>query len=415
MGWKQVPIRRIFRVVNGGTPTAETENWDGGIPWATPIDIGSCNGGLMVSTIRTLTAKGLRNGSTQVPSDSLVVSTRAPIGYVAQTVSPLAFNQGCRGLAPKRRLDIRYFRYVLTSLASELQSRGQGSTFVELSTDALASTLVPLPPETIQASTADFLDVETVHINSLITKKRALSGVLDERASRDLNNLFGSEHLLSWDGVPVGLPGLECVRLGYLARVQSGLTVDVLRESDVGTTALPYLRVANVQDGYLNLDEVKTITVPRELASRCSLQPGDVLMTEGGDPDKLGRGAVWPGEIRPCLHQNHVFAVRPDRRRLLPEYLALVTRSAYGRRYFEVTSSKTTGIASTSTAKIAAFKVPLPSVETQKEMVDEYLVGQAIEEAIQRSLTQQISLLQERRQALITAAVTGELEILGAD
>src|ERR1019366_5284521 len=74
--------------------------------------------------------------------------------------------------------------------------------------------------------------------------------------------------------------------------------------------SLPYLRVANVQDGYLSLIEIKTIDVEKKDAERYRLQDGDVLLTEGGDFDKLGRGAVWRGEIPYCLHQNHIFSVR---------------------------------------------------------------------------------------------------------
>src|SRR5689334_10895813 len=102
------------------------------------------------------------------------------------------------------------------------------------------------------------------------------------------------------------------VRTG-IAKGKKGLTKPV---------SLPYLRVANVQDGHLNLSEIKTIDVEERDAVRYRLEEGDVLLTEGGDFDKLGRGAVWRGEIPDCLHQNHVFSVRPNRRELLSEFLA---------------------------------------------------------------------------------------------
>ena len=74
---------------------------------------------------------------------------------------------------------------------------------------------------------------------------------------------------------------------------------------------MPYLRVANVQDGYLDLGKIEEIEVAPDEVAHFSLRPGDILMNEGGDNDKLGRGCVWEGAIEPCLHQNHVFAVRP--------------------------------------------------------------------------------------------------------
>ncbi len=99
-----------------------------------------------------------------------------------------------------------------------------------------------------------------------------------------------------------------------------------LGQKDETSVTRPYLRVANVQAGRLNLDAVYEITVPRAMAAGSTLRKGDVLMTEGGDLDKLGRGTVWGGEIAECLHQNHVFALRVSTDRLLPAFLALFTQ-----------------------------------------------------------------------------------------
>lgn len=186
--------------------------------------------------------------------------------------------------------------------------------------------------------------------------------------------------------------------------------MDAKRDTGIDGVTMPYLRVANVQDGSLSLEDVKEVTVPRELAQRCTLRTGDVLMTEGGDPDKLARGTVWPGVIEPCLHQNAVFAVRPDVR-LMPEYLALVTRTTYARAYFEMTASKATGIAHTSSTKISGFKVPLLSLAEQRQVVR--LVEERLSDidGLRGRLRRQVALLLERRQALITAAVIGDVEV----
>jgi type I restriction enzyme S subunit len=210
------------------------------------------------------------------------------------------------------------------------------------------------------------------------------------------------------------VPGRESApfaRLGYLAIIQSGITVDGGRDSGADAVTLPYLRVANVQNGHLDLESVTEITVPRQAARSATLKSGDVLMTEGGDLDKLGRGTVWLDEIKDCLHQNHVFAVRPDRRKLAPEYLALITRTAYARSYFESTGSKTTNLASTSSSKIRDFRVPLLALADQTRIsseTDEWLRNAAKVEAV---LRQQLVLLAERRRALITAAVIGRIDV----
>ena len=121
---------------------------------------------------------------------------------------------------------------------------------------------------------------------------------------------------------------------------------------------LPYLRVANVQDGYLDLAEIATIEIAVTEVGRYLLQPGDVLMNEGGDFDKLGRGYIWRGEIAPCSHQNHVFAVRP--RRVSPEWLNAIPGSAYAQFYFKTRSKQSTNLASISSTNLMELPVILP-------------------------------------------------------
>lgn len=131
---------------------------------------------------------------------------------------------------------------------------------------------------------------------------------------------------------------------------------------------LPYLRVANVQDGHVNLIEVKRINVEREQVDRYSLRTGDILMTEGGDFDKLGRGDVWQGQIDPCLHQNHVFAVRPQADRIDPFYLAALAASGYGRTYFLGCAKRSTNLASINSSQLKTFPVLLPPLPEQRRI-----------------------------------------------
>lgn len=155
----------------------------------------------------------------------------------------------------------------------------------------------------------------------------------------------------------------RCVPLASIADVQTGLALG--KTQPVDPIRLPYLRVANVQDGYLDLREIKVVVVERSQVARYSLQHGDVLMTEGGDFDKLGRGHIWHGEIPVCLHQNHVFVVRPHSD-LLSYFLASVTSSDYGRAYFLSCSKQSTNLASINSSQLKAFPVPLPPFREQE-------------------------------------------------
>ena len=133
-------------------------------------------------------------------------------------------------------------------------------------------------------------------------------------------------------------------KLQYCARIRSGITLGKKYPAGTEMIERPYLRVANVQSGGVALDNVKVIAVSAEDDMQYRLASGEVLMTEGGDRDKLGRGCVWQGQIDPCLHQNHIFALRTNKL-LDPEFLSFVTASNVGRIYFDITAIKTTNLA----------------------------------------------------------------------
>ena len=99
------------------------------------------------------------------------------------------------------------------------------------------------------------------------------------------------------------------------------------------------------RDGFLDLDIIKTIHVKAEERDKWQMEPGDLLLTEGGDWDKLGRGTVWRAEIPDCIHQNHIFRVRLDTARFDPAYVLAVIRSPYGKDYFKGASKQTTNLA----------------------------------------------------------------------
>lgn len=160
--------------------------------------------------------------------------------------------------------------------------------------------------------------------------------------------------------------GWKIERLDKLAEVQTGIAKGAQKQRPM--VSLPYLRVANVQDGHVDLTEMKVIDVPERKVSRFLLRRGDLLMTEGGDFDKLGRGCIWEGQIDPCVHQNHVFAVRVTSPELHNEFLEKLTASPWGRRYFLSCSKQSTNLASVNTSQLKAFPVLLPPLPEQKRI-----------------------------------------------
>lgn len=156
------------------------------------------------------------------------------------------------------------------------------------------------------------------------------------------------------------------VQLEESAEIVSGVAKGQ-RYGDAKTLEVPYLRVANVQDGYLDLSEIKTIRVPPREVESLRLQAGDVVMTEGGDFDKLGRGAIWSGGVTDCIHQNHIFRVRLNRSALKPRFFAAFLRSSFAKSYFLRCSKQTTNLASINMTQLRATPTPLPPLPLQEK------------------------------------------------
>jgi type I restriction enzyme S subunit len=157
------------------------------------------------------------------------------------------------------------------------------------------------------------------------------------------------------------------VELGDIADIHAGVTLG--RTLNGPTIRLSYLRVANVQDGYLDLGNIKEVDILPTEFEKWQLKSGDILLTEGGDWDKLGRGAVWHGEIPHCIHQNHIFCVRTNPDDFNPDFLLAMISSPYGKAYFQGASKQTTNLASINQKQLKAFKLFQPPLSEQNRVV----------------------------------------------
>lgn len=200
--------------------------------------------------------------------------------------------------------------------------------------------------------------------------------------------------------------GTEMAPLGSIAAIHGGLTKNKKDADRPDAMEAPYLRVANVLRHRLDLSEVSTIVASRSRIKTSQLEPGDLLMAEGGDRDKLGRGAVWRGEVKGCTHQNHVFRARITDEGFHPEFVSSWANS-FGKQWFDVNGSQTTGIASISKATLSRFPVPRMTLQDQERWA-ELLDGVIYQEDLVRAQVERLSTL---RANLLTALLSGEHEI----
>jgi type I restriction enzyme S subunit len=257
-------------------------------------------------------------------------------------------------------VDSRYLELFLRSpkAISYYKARLQGSTARRrsLPSSVFLEMEVPLPPVPEQRRIAAILD----RADQLIGRDRRSLALLDELAESTFNFYFGDVAVnnRAWDGGAV---------LSEVAEVVSGITKG--RRTSAVTREIPYLTVANVQDKALKLDVVKTIEATEGEIDRYRLAFGDLLLTEGGDPDKLGRGTTWGAELGECIHQNHVFRVRVTDSSVHPTYLSWLLGSTRGKRYFLQAAKQTTGIASINSTQLRGFPLLLPPRDVQDQFV----------------------------------------------
>ena len=357
--WPTVPLGKCCEIISGSTPRRDTPAyWDGDILWATPKDLSDLDDIEITETSDHITDIGLKNCSANmVPEGTVLFSSRAPIGLVAIAGKPMCTNQGFKNLVPGKNLDSRFLYWTMRKLTPQIQDMGNGATFKEVSKAVIERVEIPLPPLSEQKRIAAILD----KADSIRRKRQAVMQELKNLRLAAFYGLFRQD--LALDNMK------EC--LTDVAEVVSGVAKGrKLNGSD--TREVPYLRVANVQSGYLDLSEIKTIPAKETEINAYSLRIGDIVMTEGGDHDKLGRGALWERDILNCIHQNHVFRVRLNQEKLLPRFFVYFLQSSIARQYFLRCAKKTTNLASINMTQLRAL--PVPHVPLVRQEVFEAIV-----------------------------------------
>ena len=202
------------------------------------------------------------------------------------------------------------------------------------------------------------------------------------------------------------VPQEEWVRLDSIAEIIGGITKgrDLTGQK---TVELPYLRVANVQNGFLDLSVMKTIELKESEKEHYLLKEGDVLYTEGGDRDKLGRGTVWHGEIPECVHQNHVFKARLQQERALPDYVAYWSMSTYARNYFYKKGKQSVNLASINKTVLSALTLPLPPISLQQSTIEEIDMRLSVCNNIESMVNDMTLKTEALRQAILMSEYRG--------
>ncbi|ATR81718.1 restriction endonuclease [Pseudomonas sp. HLS-6] len=304
-------------------------------------------------------------------------------GYCTSELVPL--------LPDKERLDRDYLAFYLRSpdFVNWAVGKTAGAKMPRLSMQLFGERTIPLPSLPIQRHIAQMLE----QADLLRRQAQQLEAELDRLAQALFLEMFGDYRQQTAENF---------VPLAEVADVVSGVAKGSKLSGAVRT--LPYLRVANVQDGFLDLSEIKEIEATERDIKKYRLKAGDILMTEGGDFDKLGRGAMWSGEIAECIHQNHIFRVRLSDG-YEPRFFECYLRTPMVKTYFLGCAKKTTNLASINMSQLKALPTPKEPLGRQKQFV---AALHKIEAQRQITRSQQAE-LEQAFQSLMQRAFKGEL------
>lgn len=419
--WDQCPVKRKFLIANGSTPkSGEAEFWDGDILWITPADFSRASSGYLNASGRTITDAGLAScGTRLVPSNSIVVSVRAPIGEVIQAASELCTNQGCKSLIKDTsEIHERFFFYVFSCSSKQLNALGLGTTFMELSTHGLGQYRVPLPPQKEQERIAQFLDHKTAQIDRLIEKKQELIGKLQEQRIAIITQAVTKGLVpeapmqnteISWLGaIPYNWEISPLKRI-ISEDTRNGLYKD--KEQFIADGA-PFVQMgeAFAEPELTQTAKDRVNTTQGEL-QKWGLLEGDLLFARRSLVFEGSGKCVIIGKLQePHLFESSMIRVRIDTKKALPQFIFHYFQSAFSRAEILATT-KTVTISGIDSQQLKGLTVCLPDIKTQGEIVDFiYRSSEKFSAAITANSTT-IERLQEYRTALITAAVTGQIDV----
>ncbi len=333
-------------------------------------------------------------------SDVMIGRYGPPLFQILRGLSG-AYNVALIKTVPKTNLLKDYLYYLLQEptiqnavIAQSQRSAGQTGVQKEF----LERLEVPLPPMDEQKRIAAILNEKMEAVERSRQATLAQLEAAKALSSAYLRAVFNSPEAQKW----------QKKKLGEVGKIVSGITLG-RKINNPNTRPVPYLRVANVKDSYLDLSSVYKIEATESEIEKLRLKFGDILLTEGGDPDKLDRGTYWKEQISECIHQNHIFRVRFDFNEFCPEFISAQLGSLYGKAYFFAHAKQTTGIATINQQVISNFPLMIPPLSEQKQIAATFSEQMAEVEKLRKSLEEQLDAINKLPAAFLRQAFNGEL------
>ena len=354
---KMVQLGEVSEIVSGGTPkTSESAYWDGSIPWVTPADLSSHVNAYFDTPARTITDLGLvKSGAVLLPPGSVLMSSRAPIGYAAITRVPMATNQGFKSIVPGPNLDAKYIYHWIKAHNLLLNSLGNGATFKEVSKRTVAGIRIPLPPLDEQRRIAAILD----KADAIRQKRRQAIAHLDTLTQSIFHDMFASIQ----DTETVANLAAKSKR-----SIRTGPFGSQLLHEEFTSEGVPVLGIDNVVENKFMWKKERYIDESKfHQLEKYEVFPDDVLITIMGT---TGRCAVVPIGIPRSINTKHICAITPDTEKVLPEFLKAAFLYHPATQRFLKDNTRGAIMAGLNMGIIKNTPLPLASLSDQKTFVE---------------------------------------------
>lgn len=393
--WKEVALRRYCKITSGSTPKNQPEFWNGDIDWVTPDDLGKNSKKTISETGRKLTMEGYESCGTElIPSNSLVISTRAPIGHAALITKEMCFNQGCKALSPNEKVNSDFLYYLIIASIDKLRVLGNGTTFIELGRSALASFKGLFPIFSEQTKIANFLDQKTAQIDNLITQKEKLlkllakqrTAIIIQAVTKGLDpKVEMKDSGIDWLGeIP---KKWKLIPLRWLIRVNSGDFIDRVITS-------------------LERSEDKTIPV----IGGNGIMAWTDLVNTNSNTIAIGRVGAYCGNIHYISEESWItdnaLKIRFTNTEIFDKFMFFALQAIdLNRNANQNAQPLITG------EMVKSNLIAFPSMEIQIKICKwiEKRIGEI--DVLNIKIKNSIIKLKEYREALITVAVTGQIDV----
>ena len=391
-GWEAKPLADVCDVVNGGTPkTGVDEYWNGQHQWITPAEMGKRAIPFVGETERTITEAGLQNSSARLlPRHSVILSSRAPIGHLVINTAPMATNQGCKGLVPRKGLDAKYLYYYLTSIVPLLNDLGTGATFKELSGGKLKEVPVPVAPLPEQHRIVAILD-------------EAFDGIATGKANAEKNlqnaRAVFESHLQSvfrhkkWKWKTLG-ELCDGVEYGSSARSKA-------------EDGIPVLRMGNIQDGRFNWENLAYTDDKAEI-KKYLLRHNDVLFNRTNSPELVGKTAIYKSEM-PAIFAGYLIRIHRKEDLLDGDYLTYFLNSHIAFDYGKTVVISSVNQANINGTKLKSYPIPAPSLSEQTSIVAKLNDISEETQRLESIYRQKLTALDDLKKSLLHQAFSGAL------